>query len=264
LSSLCPVFSLSSLSPLSSLFSLLSFLSFLLAVIGGERCVVERGGRGTFSLVVGGVREEDVGRYTCQATNQAGSRQVTVEILLEGLNHGCIKRTGSSVRQEALYFNAKTTGRPPPQVTWYKVGGAELQSSGRVSVYERSGLHFLEIKEVSSEDAGSYTCFVSNNAGTATATSTLTVQGAPTNKSPASTATSTLTVQGEPTNKSPASTATSTLTVQGDRPIRVQDQPPRLHSPSRLSQHRVRITPRLHSPSRVSRPIRVQDLSFLS
>ncbi|KAF1383066.1 hypothetical protein PFLUV_G00150440 [Perca fluviatilis] len=53
------------------------------AVIGGERCVVSQGARGTFSLVVGGVREEDAGRYTCQATNQAGSRQVTVEILLE-------------------------------------------------------------------------------------------------------------------------------------------------------------------------------------
>lgn len=54
------------------------------AVIGGERRVVEQGGRGTFSLVVGGVTEDDLGRYTCQATNQAGSRQVTVEILLEG------------------------------------------------------------------------------------------------------------------------------------------------------------------------------------
>ena len=54
------------------------------AVIGGERCVLVRGGRGTFSLVVGGVREDDLGRYTCMATNHAGSRQVTVEILLEG------------------------------------------------------------------------------------------------------------------------------------------------------------------------------------
>ncbi len=56
------------------------------AEVGGERCVMKQGGRGTFSLVVGGVREEDLGRYTCQATNLSGSRQVTVEILLEGLN----------------------------------------------------------------------------------------------------------------------------------------------------------------------------------
>ncbi|KAM6978466.1 myosin light chain kinase, smooth muscle-like [Tautogolabrus adspersus] len=56
------------------------------AVTGGERCVLVQGGRGTFSLVVAGVTEEDLGRYTCQATNQAGSRQVTVEILQEGTN----------------------------------------------------------------------------------------------------------------------------------------------------------------------------------
>lgn len=56
------------------------------AVIGGEGYVLEQGGRGSFSLLVVGVREEHLGPYTCQATNQAGSRQVTVEILLEGLN----------------------------------------------------------------------------------------------------------------------------------------------------------------------------------
>lgn len=55
-------------------------------MLGGERNVAVQGGRGTFSLVVGGVRADDLGRYTCQATNQAGSRQVTVEILLEGVN----------------------------------------------------------------------------------------------------------------------------------------------------------------------------------
>lgn len=56
-------------------------------------------------------------------------------------------------------------------------GEAELQSGGRVSVYERSGLHFLELKEVRAEDAGSYTCSISNSAGMATASAELTVQG---------------------------------------------------------------------------------------
>lgn len=56
------------------------------ALTGGERRVMEQSGRGNFSLVVSGVTEDDLGRYTCQANNKAGSRQVTVEILLEGLN----------------------------------------------------------------------------------------------------------------------------------------------------------------------------------
>ncbi|XP_054908979.1 myosin light chain kinase, smooth muscle isoform X2 [Poeciliopsis prolifica] len=177
-------------------------------VIGGGRCSVERGGRGTFSLLVGGVTEEDLGCYTCQATNEAGSRQVTVEILLEE-NYGkqCIlpswKRSGS--RSSAMEnrtsiwsesppkfiskpsrvlvrlgqsgkFSTKATGRPQPQVTWYK-GETELQSSGRISVFELSGRHFLEIKEVQVEDAGSYTCSVTNSAGAATASAELIVQG---------------------------------------------------------------------------------------
>lgn len=49
-------------------------------------------------------------------------------------------------------------------------------------MYERSGLHFLEIQEVCVEDAGSYTCLVINSAGTATATAVLNVQGETTNQ----------------------------------------------------------------------------------
>uniref|UniRef100_A0A671UG81 Myosin light chain kinase, smooth muscle n=1 Tax=Sparus aurata TaxID=8175 RepID=A0A671UG81_SPAAU len=179
------------------------------AVIGGERCVATQGGRGTFSLVVGGVREEDLGRYTCQAANQAGSRQVTVEILLEensgkkfvlssSVKTGCRSGIPGGDSRPSIWgesppkfvakpnrvfaklgqtgkFSAKATGRPQPRVTWYK-GEVELQFCGRVSMYERSGLHFLEIQEVCVEDAGSYTCLVINSAGTATATAVLNVQ----------------------------------------------------------------------------------------
>ncbi|XP_034052186.1 myosin light chain kinase, smooth muscle-like isoform X2 [Gymnodraco acuticeps] len=169
------------------------------AVIGGERCVVERGGRGYFSLKVGGVREEDAGPYTCQATNQEGSRQVTVEILLEDISmktfflssSGKSGLWGESPPKfitkpsrlvaklgESGKLIAKATGRPPPRVTWYK-GEAELQSCGRVLIYERAGLHFLEIKEVSVGDAGSYSCLISNDAGNATAVTSLNIEGVP-------------------------------------------------------------------------------------
>ncbi|XP_029980113.1 myosin light chain kinase, smooth muscle-like isoform X2 [Sphaeramia orbicularis] len=175
-------------------------------VIGGERCVVAQGGRGTFSLVVGGVRAEDLGCYTCQATNQAGSRQVTVEILLEensGKKYGLLSSLkpglGSVETRPSIWgesppkfitkpsrvftklgrtakFTAKTTGRPPPTVTWLR-GEAELQAGGRVSMYERSGLHFLEIKDACLDDVGGYTCLMTNGAGSATASTELSIQG---------------------------------------------------------------------------------------
>ncbi|XP_023192924.1 myosin light chain kinase, smooth muscle isoform X3 [Xiphophorus maculatus] len=75
-------------------------------------------------------------------------------------------------------LEGKVRGQPEPQVTWYK-GEAELQSSGRISVFELSGRHFLEIKEVQVEDAGSYTCSVINSTGAATASAELIVQGVP-------------------------------------------------------------------------------------
>lgn len=79
------------------------------ALIGGECCFMEQSGRGNFSLVVGGVTENDLGCYTCQATNQAGNRQVTVEILLEGLNT-CSSDT--STDNTAAHGNSDVEGSP--------------------------------------------------------------------------------------------------------------------------------------------------------
>lgn len=45
---------------------------------------MEQSARGTFNLVVEGVQEDDAGRYTCEAINDAGTRQMTVDIIVEG------------------------------------------------------------------------------------------------------------------------------------------------------------------------------------
>uniref|UniRef100_A0AAR2J2Y9 Myosin light chain kinase, smooth muscle n=1 Tax=Pygocentrus nattereri TaxID=42514 RepID=A0AAR2J2Y9_PYGNA len=179
------------------------------AVIAGGRFSMEQSARGTFSLLVEGVQEEDAGRYTCEAVNDAGSRQVTVEIIVEDnamkkYNLPSSSKTGGRLglpavenrpsiwgesppkfvtKPSRLYlkmgqtgkFSAKITGRPQPQVLWYK-GDEELQSSDRYNMFERSGLHFLEIRCACAEDAGLYTCLLANSAGKASAMAELTVQ----------------------------------------------------------------------------------------
>lgn len=45
---------------------------------------MEQSARGTFSLLVREVQNDDGGRYTCEAVNDAGNCQVTVEIIVEG------------------------------------------------------------------------------------------------------------------------------------------------------------------------------------
>lgn len=54
------------------------------AVIAGGRYSMEQNARGNFSLVVEGVQEDDAGRYTCEAINDGGTRQITVDIIVEG------------------------------------------------------------------------------------------------------------------------------------------------------------------------------------
>ncbi|XP_052003967.1 myosin light chain kinase, smooth muscle isoform X2 [Xyrauchen texanus] len=177
----------------------------------GDHYSMEQSARGTFSLLVREVQNEDGGRYSCEAVNDAGRCQVTVEIIVEG-NTGtkyCLpssSRTGGSMgvpavenrpsiwgesppkfvtKPSRLYlkvgqsgkFSAKITGRPQPLVQWYK-GEENLQSSDHYNVFERSGMHFLEICHVCSEDSGMYTCLVANGAGKASATAELILQDA--------------------------------------------------------------------------------------
>uniref|UniRef100_A0A3B5MDT6 Ig-like domain-containing protein n=1 Tax=Xiphophorus couchianus TaxID=32473 RepID=A0A3B5MDT6_9TELE len=149
-------------------------------VIGGGRCSVERGGRGTFSLLVGGVSEEDLGCYTCQATNEAGSRQVTVEILLEAETAPptFIQRLQSStVRQGSqVRLSVRVSGIPTPVVKFYREG-AEIQSSADFQILQDGDLYSLLIAEAFPEDSGAYSVTTTNSSGRATSTCELLVQG---------------------------------------------------------------------------------------
>lgn len=53
-------------------------------ITSGGRFLLDCGIRGSFSLVIHAVHEEDKGKYTCEATNGSGARQVTVELTVEG------------------------------------------------------------------------------------------------------------------------------------------------------------------------------------
>ncbi|KAB5577114.1 hypothetical protein PHYPO_G00206230 [Pangasianodon hypophthalmus] len=178
-------------------------------VIAGGRYSMEQSARGTFSLVVEGVQKDDAGPYTCEAINDAGTRQITVDIIVEDnavkkyslpsaskpggrLGLPAVENRPSIwgesppkfvTKPSRLYlkigqtgkFSVKITGRPQPQIQWFK-GDDELQSSDHYNMFERSGLHFLEIRFAHAEDAGIYTCLLANSAGKASATTELIVQ----------------------------------------------------------------------------------------
>ncbi|XP_007528962.3 myosin light chain kinase, smooth muscle isoform X1 [Erinaceus europaeus] len=168
--------------------------------------------RGTFSFMIHDVSEEDKGKYTCEATNGSGSRQVTVELTVEGdflkkkfgqpvVSKTCGKRfaipavetrpsiwgecppkfatkLGRAVVKEGQMgrFSCKITGRPQPQVTWLK-GDVPLKPSARVAMSEKNGMQVLEIHEVNQGDIGVYTCLVVNGSGKASMSAELSIQG---------------------------------------------------------------------------------------
>ncbi|XP_036059804.1 myosin light chain kinase, smooth muscle isoform X2 [Onychomys torridus] len=175
----------------------------------GGRFLLDYGVRGTFSLVIHTVREEDSGKYTCEASNGSGARQLTVELTVEGnlmKKHGqpavskasgfsspagetrpsiwgeCppkfATKLGRAVVKEGQMgrFSCKITGRPPPQVTWLKEN-VPLQPSARVSMSEKNGMQILEIYEVTRDDMGVYTCMVVNGSGKASMSAELSIPG---------------------------------------------------------------------------------------
>lgn len=66
-------------------------------------------------------------------------------------------------------------GSPTPQVTWSK-NGVDLQPSPSVNIFFDHNRARLEIKSVTTQDAGRYTCTAVNEAGTAVSTSDLVVR----------------------------------------------------------------------------------------
>ncbi|CAM9630372.1 unnamed protein product [Lampetra planeri] len=176
----------------------------------GEHFRVERSSRGAFSLEVVGLGEDDSGKYLCEARNEAGTRQITVELKVEGDDQRLTRHDESAAACSGSFpippvesrpsiwgesppkfvnkpsravvregqggkFNCKITGRPQPQVTWKK-GDTELHNDGHFKVYEKSSLHFLEVLDVKEEDSGVYTCTITNSAGKASASAELIVQ----------------------------------------------------------------------------------------
>ncbi|KAB0373758.1 hypothetical protein FD755_014014, partial [Muntiacus reevesi] len=165
-------------------------------ITSGGRFLLDCGTRGTFSLLIHAVRDEDKGKYTCEATNGSGARQVTVELTVEGEDRFAAPametrpsiwgecppkfatKLGRAVVREGQMgrFSCKITGRPQPQVTWLK-GDVPLQPSARVSMSEKNGMQVLEIHEVTRDDVGVYTCMVVNGSGKASMSAELSIQG---------------------------------------------------------------------------------------
>lgn len=119
------------------------------------------------------VKPEDMGVYSCTAKNTAGmiSANVTLTVL-ETPHLAQEMEDRNVVVGETVALQCKALGSPPPRITWLK-GEEPLRASDRH--HFTPGNQLLVIGSSTLEDAGRYTCVMSNTLGTERAHSQLTV-----------------------------------------------------------------------------------------
>ncbi|XP_036415525.1 leucine-rich repeats and immunoglobulin-like domains protein 1 [Colossoma macropomum] len=138
------------------------------------------------------VKPEDMGVYSCTAKNTAGmiSANVTLTVLeTPHLAQGMEDR--SVVVGETVALQCKALGSPPPRITWLR-GEEPLRPSDRY--HFTPGNQLLVIGSAALEDAGRYTCVMSNPLGTERAHCRLSVYQQPTSSCALSSGPSTVTV----------------------------------------------------------------------
>ncbi|XP_051581270.1 hemicentin-1-like isoform X1 [Myxocyprinus asiaticus] len=108
----------------------------------------------------------DTGRYTCIAVNVAGQTDrkydVNVHVPPTIIGQTQVPENVSVVVKNPVVLTCEASGMPPPAISWLKEGRSISMSS---SVRVISGGRGLRLMHAASEDAGRYTCIVSNSAG---------------------------------------------------------------------------------------------------
>ncbi|XP_036351171.2 hemicentin-1 [Ochotona princeps] len=126
------------------------------------------GGR---TLQIPNVREDDAGRYSCVATNEAGEMAKHYELKVyipPVISKGDLWGPGIYPKEVNIKVNNTLTleceayAVPSASLSWYKDGQA-LKPDDHVSIGAKG--HTLQIKEVQISDTGRYTCVASNIAG---------------------------------------------------------------------------------------------------
>ncbi|XP_040387830.1 hemicentin-2 isoform X3 [Cygnus olor] len=115
------------------------------------------------------VREEDAGRYTCEASNEVGRDRVhyELEVLAAPAIRGAAEERVEEVTattNSTVRFECQASGSPVPAVSWFR-DDVPIAASPRHQLLE--GGTVLQVAVAEAGDAGSYVCVAENPAGSA-------------------------------------------------------------------------------------------------
>ncbi|XP_063071016.1 leucine-rich repeats and immunoglobulin-like domains protein 1 [Engraulis encrasicolus] len=110
------------------------------------------------------VKPEDAGVYSCTARNSAGAASANATLtVLETPHLAQDMEDRSVVVGDTVALQCKALGSPPPRITWIR--GEEALRPGERHHFT-PGNQLLVIRQAVPEDAGRYTCLMSNPLGT--------------------------------------------------------------------------------------------------
>ncbi|XP_077496364.1 SPEG neighbor protein-like [Amblyomma americanum] len=139
----------------------------------GDHVTVSSHSRNSATLLIASLRPEDVGNYTCTASNPHGSDSVTAPLVVNGppkLHSSGFSSELSLGEDAAATCAVKKGASAPLSLSWHKEGGREIINTDRVSVVIKASSAMLTIDSVRVEDVGNYTCTARNALGSDTLT----------------------------------------------------------------------------------------------
>ncbi|KAI8485775.1 hypothetical protein Bbelb_364850, partial [Branchiostoma belcheri] len=136
---------------------------------------------GHAKLVIPEVFDEDAGKYTCKAKNQAGTAASTAELVVKAVTEppDFTQRLQSMQVNEGaeVRLEVRISGVPTPEIKWFREG-AEIQTSHDFQIIREGDLSALVIREAFSEDSGKFSVMASNSVGRATSAAHLVITAA--------------------------------------------------------------------------------------
>ncbi|XP_075730368.1 cell adhesion molecule DSCAML1-like [Rhipicephalus microplus] len=134
------------------------------------------------ALSIASLRPEDVGNYTCTATNSVGSDSASAMLIVNGTPRVFEFTFPPEVAlgDEVIVGCAVKKGTSGPyRITWQK-DGKDVESDGHLSVFGQSKTSAaLRITGVRPEDVGNYTCVAMNSFGSDSFTARLVIHVPP-------------------------------------------------------------------------------------